>query len=279
MTKNTALFPCKPNFLGIGVAKAGTTTIASLLGQHPEISFPISDQKELHYFDEKYTKHSVNWYLNQFHSNIAVGEFTPSYLFVPEVRDRIYHELGPSTKFIVALRNPVDRAFAHYSHAVNNWFEKRYKDLGYPTEVLGFEAALQQEHLRLASNEFHIRHLSYFSKGLYARQLKWYFQVFDQKNFYVYLLEEYIHTPQKVLRDLCEFLGVDSRLEFTGINKKLNSQTNLALDPLIRSKLTKKYEESIRELEVLLGRDLSVWRDMDEKKEVYSFQKTLLAIR
>jgi len=104
----------RPNFLGIGAAKAGTTTLARQLSGHPEISFSRKG-KELHFFDEQpITPESVAHYFSLFPSNIAVGEFTPSYLFDPKCRDQIRDVLGTETRFIAILRNPVDRAYSHY---------------------------------------------------------------------------------------------------------------------------------------------------------------------
>jgi len=42
-------------FVGIGVAKTGTTWLAEYLKSHPEVCF--SPIKEMHYFDEKYFNH------------------------------------------------------------------------------------------------------------------------------------------------------------------------------------------------------------------------------
>jgi hypothetical protein len=174
---------CMPNFLGIGATKAGTTSVAKILAAHPQISFPKDGSKEIHYFDEKYSIKSKQWYFNLFQKNIAIGEWSPSYLFVPECRDRIYETLGPDVKFIVALRNPVERAFSHYCHAINNWSKDQFQNKGYPKEYLSFEEALEYEDSRLAKGTYHLRHLSYFSIGLYAKQLKWFLKNFRPRIF------------------------------------------------------------------------------------------------
>ena len=44
------MFSPKVNFIGIGVQKAGTTWLSSILKEHPEIY--IHPRKELHYFDK-----------------------------------------------------------------------------------------------------------------------------------------------------------------------------------------------------------------------------------
>ncbi len=250
----------KPNFLGIGAAKAGTTSLANNLSCHPEINFPRNSQKELHFFDELFQKQSKEWYFKQFDQNKAVGEFTPSYLYVPECRDRIYKTLGQNLKFIVALRNPVDRAYSHYCHAVNTWNDPKYRQLNYPIEEMEFLEAVASESLRLASGRFHIRHLSYFSKGLYARQLKWYFKQFPRENFYIYLLEKYAEDPESILKEICKFIAVDPEFNFVHPQQKANSQANQDLDPRIKKELFTRYLPSIIELEELLDLDLSQWK-------------------
>jgi tetratricopeptide (TPR) repeat protein len=267
-----------PNFLGIGVAKAGTTSLSSIIVQHPEISLSRIAGKEIHYFDEKFLNRSNEWYFSLFEENIAVGEFTPSYIFVPECRDRIYDTLGPDVKFIVSLRNPVDRAYSHYCHAVNNWGNQKFRKLGYPVENLTFEKALQNEIWRMANDAYHIRHQSYFSKGLYAKQIKWYFKKFSKDNFYIYLLEDYAKNPENILIEICKFLDADPHFKFIQTNSKLNSQTNRAITPGRGKKLSAQYHESIEELEDLLNRDLSLWK-LKPSKNFSTYTQKLFASR
>lgn len=249
-----------PNFLGIGVAKAGTSSLANSLAQHPEVSFPYSG-KELHFFDYPAceTIAAQSRYRAEFSPNRAMGEFCPSYLYVRECRDRIRSLLGPAVKFIIALRNPVDRAYSHYCHALRNWGEPRWQRRGYPQETLGFEQALAQEPVRLASGEHHIRHQSYFSKGLYAEQIKWYLEVFPPEQFYIYLLEDFISEPGRVLKEICTFLDINPYHTFRNPGKRLNAQTEGAMSDATRKLLMERYLPEIKELERLIGRDLSAW--------------------
>ena len=111
----------RPNFLGIGAARCGTTTLARLLAEHPQVSFPRSERKELHFFDEQdVNKRNMEEYFKRFDANVAVGEFTPSYLFDPKCRDLIFETIGADIKFIVILRNPVERAYSHYCAAIGS---------------------------------------------------------------------------------------------------------------------------------------------------------------
>ncbi len=250
----------KPNFLGIGVPKAGTTTVAHHLAQHPQISFPVTGDKELHFFDDHYPAWSPAWYFGRFERNVAVGEFTPSYLYCRRCRDAIHDVLGPDVKFIVALRNPVDRAYSHYCHAVKNWSHPRYRRVNYPVETLSFEDALAAEPDRLREARYHERLLSYFSMGLYADSLRFYFERFPRESFYINLTDDYADDPHDVLRNLCRFLGVDPAFPFADVTRRLNAQSDGTMRDDTRRMLEDRYADSIADLESLLARDLSIWR-------------------
>lgn len=251
----------KPNFLGIGAAKSGTTTIARVLNRHPEIFMSIP--KELHFFDADEfdeSEDSLNEYFNNFEENLIVGEFTPSYMFVPDASVRIKEHLGTDIKFLAILRNPTYRAYSHYCHAVKNWKGEEYARRGYPVEDLSFREAIEQEPERLASGIYHIRHQSYYSKGLYAVQLKRYYDIFHDENIKVVLLEDYIADPELVLKEIYNFLKVDFGLAPPLNNIKLNSQSDGNLSDSDRRWLGRRFLDSINELEVLLGRNLDVWK-------------------
>jgi hypothetical protein len=55
-----------PNFLGIGVAKAGTTWLTALLATHPDVYLPTK-LKDIRYFNNYYDKGS-DWYQSFFPS-------------------------------------------------------------------------------------------------------------------------------------------------------------------------------------------------------------------
>ena len=190
---------------------------------------------------------------------IAIGEYTPSYLFVPDAPEAMAKLLGTDLKFIVALRNPIDRAYSHYCHAVNNWSARKWQDKGYPIETGTFLEALIEEPARLTSGEYHIRHQSYFSKGLYALQLRRFFALFPRENFFVYIFEDFVREPRLILAELCQFLAVDQKFVFDDPETKVNTQTKGQLDPALRHQLQLAYQPANAELEKLIGRDLKLW--------------------
>ena len=103
----------RPNFLIIGAGKSGTTSLWSLLGQHPEIF--VSRIKEPSFFsnDEQYTRGWM-WYESLFRGargENAIGEASNSYSATgihPDTVRRIVESL-PGVRLIYLVRNPFER--------------------------------------------------------------------------------------------------------------------------------------------------------------------------
>lgn len=103
----------QPGFLILGFMRCGTTSLYDYLITHPQV-LPAID-KELwfftHFFDQ-----GIDWYLAHFSSlangtNYLTGEASPMYINFPDAATRVL-ELFPAMKFIVLLRNPVERAIS-----------------------------------------------------------------------------------------------------------------------------------------------------------------------
>src|SRR5690348_6863383 len=123
-----------PDFLVIGTQRGGTTSLYHYLQAHESIA--PSSIKEIHFFDRKYAR-GLAWYRGHFPTGaekwyaqrlrrqaFVTGEASPVYLFHPHVPARVKQAL-PAVKLIVLLRNPVDRAYSQYYHAVELGLETR----------------------------------------------------------------------------------------------------------------------------------------------------------
>ncbi|MBF2073843.1 MAG: sulfotransferase [Synechococcales cyanobacterium C42_A2020_086] len=217
-----------PNFLIIGAAKAGTTSLHYYLNQHPQIY--MSPVKEPRFFalegeslnfqnpDRSINVNSVTSledYQKLFAGvtdEIAIGEASPLYLYSPKAIDRIQHYI-PDAKLIAVLRNPVDRAFSCYTHLVRENYER-----------LPFAAALKEEQKRIEQNWAHLWH--YKQAGYYYAQLKPYFDRFPAEQIRIYLYEDLNQDSTAVVQDICRFLGVDdsftpdlTRMNVSGVPK------------------------------------------------------------
>ena len=128
------------DFLLLGAARCGTTSLFRYLQQHPHI-LP-SRNKELHFFDIQFES-GMTWYGQQFFPSTLrgeryiVGEATPYYLFHPLAPARVRTAL-PNVRLIVTLREPAERAVSHYAHNVYH---------GNETLPLAEALACEDEHL------------------------------------------------------------------------------------------------------------------------------------
>ena len=82
----------------------------------------MSDVKEIHFFnkDAYLSRQQPNYliyhsFFNPRPSHRLLGEATPYYMFSPNVRKRI-HTYNPAMKFILLLRNPIERAYSDWKH-------------------------------------------------------------------------------------------------------------------------------------------------------------------
>ncbi len=212
-----------------GTQKGGTSALDSFLQQHPEICMPET-RKELHFFDREaddtdYKKYHANFKPKPQHR--AIGEASPIYMYWETAPYRIWR-YNPQMKWILALRNPVERAFSAW-----NMETKRGK------EKLPFAEAI---------------------RGFYAHQVRRLFNIFGRDNCLVLLNEELRNDHEKTLRRVFEFLGVDG--SFVPPEASVFEQEySIQIDNKLRSRLIDTFYFDIKELERLLERNLSSWYD------------------
>jgi len=126
------------------------------------------------------------------------GEASAFYLYFPEAPRRIY-EYIPNSKLIAILRNPVERAFSQYL---------LYSRDGAIKNQSFADALTMEENSSAKPAEAHFLH--YKKYGLYAEQLRRYFEVFNKDQLRVYLHEDLVTHPRAVTEDVLRFLGADT---------------------------------------------------------------------
>lgn len=113
-----------PDFVGMGVQKAGTSWWHGLILDHPEVTRVPGQMKELHFFDEGHARSFTPADSKRYHSFFPrppggkTGEWTPRYL--PDFWT--HHELrlaAPETKILILLRDPIERYRSGVTHEVN----------------------------------------------------------------------------------------------------------------------------------------------------------------
>ena len=199
-----------PNFLIVGAAKSGTTSLYHYLSQHPDIFMPM--WKELSFFsrDPFGPLHKVKkpeYYYKVFakaRNQSAVGEASTSYLYDESAPRQIKKLLG-TIKIIIVLRNPVDMAYSLYNHQVRREGET----------LNTFESALAAEDNRRKNITFRKKSYGwhanyyYYHRGLYFKQVKRYLEAFGKNNVLILLFDELMCNSAAVAQKAFRFLGVN----------------------------------------------------------------------
>jgi len=271
-----------PNFLVIGPAKCGTTSIHYYLKQHPEVYLPrIKEINFFAYYGQKgrywaKTLEEYKKYFKDVKNHKAVGEVTPFYFAIEGSAEKI-QKIIPDTKIITILRNPIDRAYSHYNMSLRIGREKR--DVS--------EALTDINSL-------------YVNVGFYYRHLQKYYKRFKKEKIKILFYDQLVNTPVELIKELYQFIGVDTnfipdletkhaagylpkskivnkifdnyftrfilkpilpaRLLNFGIKiKNINSRKPAKLPPDIRNYLIEVYKPDMLKLERLANKQLNNW--------------------
>lgn len=227
-------------FAGIGAPKCGTTWVAKILEEHPELC--LSRPKEPAYFLD-YTKvsnrpdlpmHLQNAETNRHASysdyfvhckqNAKCGEFTTNYFYDPEALRKILMQY-PSVKMILVLRNPIERTLSEAYHV---------KDI---TKYQGSIAALLRDNPKL------------IERSQYSKFLKECFSLVSENQLKVVIYDDIVERPASVVSDLYDFLEVSADFDPPSLEAYLNT-TYSRTSPGIKivRKTTNKLYRKIRSL-------------------------------
>lgn len=177
-----------PTFLGIGVQRAGTTWLHTLLASHPEVYMP-SRRKEVCFFN-RYYERGPDWYSTYFcppeeaHKYRAIGEICTEYYECAGCPVHIFKAL-PGVKLIIMLRHPVNRAYSHYGFVV------------------------QRRNYRGSFRDFLADRPKALEKGFYSRYLKQYLRYFDKSQILALLFEDVFTDILKTKKTISDFLNID----------------------------------------------------------------------
>ena len=224
--KITSRFRMLPSFLIIGGAKCGTTSLYAHLLEHPNI-LPAS-MKEVDFFQHiRNTK--TSFYRSHFpikRQNLITGEASALY-FVHRLVPKRVHELLPSVKLILLLRNPVEVAYSGFHYMVNLGAQitENFED--------SIKAELKRIEIENEKPEFTIENtnydhyqpaFSYLRHGIYANYILNWLKLFPKEQLLILHTKELYNNRDNVLDKTFEFLDlpkhrIENRIEKNKIDK------------------------------------------------------------
>jgi hypothetical protein len=202
-----------PNFLVLGTARSGTTSLYNYLSQHPAIYMSPIKEPNFFAFTGESTAGRGAGFQKMFDGAVTdpaeyralfedvttetrYGEASTKYLYLPRTVGTIRRYV-PDAKMVVVLRDPVDRAYSHFLLTLKDGKEP----------LADFGKALEAEPQRIREDWDTSHH--YANRGYYARQLRRFFDVFPREQFRIYLYDDLKRDPASLMRDLFRFLEVD----------------------------------------------------------------------
>ena len=257
----TASLRILPDFLVIGVGRGGTTSCFHYLSQHPSIIGSAYD--DIGFFDQNFHL-GLNWYRSMFPTKFLkkkiVKEFgkcltydvTPSYIRKPWVARRI-KELFPKIKLIALLRNPVDKAYSHYHLSLRSGVQKSSFEEIIEEDVKTFQKFENTN--SMIDDEYFRNYIekSLLGRGIYAQQLKIWFELFDPKQILILTSEELSTETNKTMNKIFQFLDLpDYEIPDTA-KRSTGNYTNMKMDT--RKKLISFYSKYNQDLFKLLNQE------------------------
>ena len=211
----------KVDFIIIGAAKSGTTTLHGYLSKHPDVFMP--ELKEPCYFDDTMKdgiEPSKGWHLGEdwYHGLFTdaddgqlLGEASTNYTRYPQVTNtakRIF-DYNPQIKLIYILRDPVARTYSHFVH-------RCIKELKLNPPFAGDF----REHLR--------RDPMCLDSSMYAMQLDQYYEYFEPDSILLLSFSQLKKSPEQVVSKVLDFLGLDDAPSIFEGEVDLNSADRFA---------------------------------------------------
>lgn len=207
----------KINTFLIGAQKAGTTSLYDWLGQHPQVYAP-EEIKDYHFFTnenffKKGTKHLESFY-KKGDTDIALHGAVNYMYFHNKACQRI-QDYNKDIKIIICLRNPIKRATSAYNYFKRTLREENTFEQAIETELKGELNTFEQQ-----SNNTYLQH------GYYAEQIQPFINMFGKENCHFVLFEELIdkQKQQNVMKEVCDFLGVDNSFQFKYVHLNASAQ-------------------------------------------------------
>ncbi|NVK55255.1 MAG: sulfotransferase [Alteromonadaceae bacterium] len=203
-----------PNLFIPGVQKAGTTALASFLSQHPDIC--LVKGKEAHVFDDPQYHRSTDksgFVHDKYASKLAhykgeryILDATPVTMLHPQFIQAAARHCAQA-KYVVVLRDPVDRALSHYAMTKSRGLESRSPAMAFllePWRMRGF-----YKNLPNSPFESKYRDQSYLTRGKYRRQLGWLTNEVGESQIKIINQHDLLSNHQGVLDGIFDFLSAE----------------------------------------------------------------------
>jgi len=235
------------DFIIGGAQKSGTTVLHYLLDQHEGVQFgPV---KEQHLFDKvrrlqrpgepkTHNLEDVRQIIANRFDNMngkLIGDATPVTMWLDGAPEGVA-ALNPNTKWVICLRDPVDRLISQF---------RMSQVRGLETLKLT-EALLEEAKITQSGEQNYIR--SYVSRGLYSRQIERLYRLFGVDHILVLTWDHLQKEPLNCLRQIWKFLDLPEMHNVDVPTQRLQSYAPSAMENISRKELALHFYDDLPQL-------------------------------
>ncbi len=195
-----------PTFMIPGAAKAGTSYVAHILSQHPDVFLPHI--KEPGYFSTDPTEGRHHRGYAYYRKLLApgrgakhLGDASSTYLWDPASPKLISQHI-PDVKLIVILRNPIERTYSGY-----------WQDIKSGKQLVDFKSGLLDKHWRIGEM---------VQRSRYDLQLRRYLEFFNREQILILLYDKLSMDPQETIDKMLTFLNLVPLPQDVDVRSRIN---------------------------------------------------------
>ena len=200
----------RANLFVLGAQKSGTSSLHYYLKHVHQIY--MCDAKETFFFTQDNWQDFESYHRYYKNSKTAkyYGESSTAYTMqpaYPNVAPRL-HQYNPLSKLIYIVRDPIDRAISNYWWNVHLCIETRS-----PLEAIKTD-------------------LQYRQTSDYWFQIQPYLELFDTKQIKFVLFEDIKNSPEKVVKQLCDWLEIQLQTQSTDVFSVIRRKTDQKIEQI-----------------------------------------------
>ncbi len=261
-----------PDLVIVGAKRGGTTSLFRDLERHPSMCplvpsarrLPLREnQKGVHFFDSDMAK-SDRWYRSYFPTSTTLwwrtrrtgaaftAEASPYYLFHPLAAERAAAAL-PHSRFVVVLRDPVERTVSHWAEQTRNG-----------VETLPLRGALDAEPRRVGDAAERLadgslgeslahEQQSYAAQSHYAASLDRWIAAVGRERLVIVFSEDYFADPYLVIDAILDAAGIPHMPRRHEPEQRNAAPRPSILEADIDAELTARFRPDVLELSERLG--------------------------
>lgn len=263
----TADLRSAPDLVIVGVKRGGTTSLFRQLERHPSMvplvpsarRLPLRENmKGVHWLDSDMDR-SLRWYRSHFatsatkrwrvrHTGAAfTAEASPYYFFHPLAAQRAA-ALLPATRFVVVLRDPVERTISHWAEQTRNG-----------AEMLSLRDALDAEDGRVGDDAGRLvagtigashahEQQTYAAQSMYARSLERWIDAVGSNRLQVVFSEDYYSDPNSVIDAILQAADLPAMPRGNDSERRNAAPRPAHTDERIEAELIERFRPDVREL-------------------------------